>query len=378
MVGEIPMQMWTCFDIDYIRSHLDDILDQKGELTIWQSSGGKDREKLKAHLYQVDKTEITIELAPGESTLFSATDPLYIHSSFNDTIFKRDHFKKNGRLISFKFPLEIRMKEKRRILRYPYRYQDSKVVAFNTPHPTDPSQPNVKMSSILIDISIEGISFVLSDRELRTLPIGTDLYITRLTDQILPNAHLAKILYISPYRVNKKGQEYNSSGMIKIGAKFLEPLESISYKSIISLVTKKQTRIKGLDVEGFNGLDYEDQERALRKIAEDNFILSNKIRDSIEQLDRLRYLTTSMKQQFLLDVNKDLLAAALRLSSKELIYDLLIDVSDRMREEFLYKLNEQKPASAVQKAQEEICKFILKKEKAGELILDPTAFEQYV
>ncbi len=372
------MQMWTCFDIDFIRSNLEEIQDEKAPLTIWQSSAAKDRDKLRATMHSIDKTEVTIELDPGETTQFSATDPLYIHSDYNDTIFKRDHFKKNGRLITFKFPVEIKLKEKRKILRYPYRYQDSKVVAFNTPHPTDPLQPNVRMSSILVDISIEGISFVLSDRELRTLPVGTDIYITRLTDQVMPNAHLAKILYISPYRINKRGLEYNSSGMIKIGAKFLEPLESISYKSIISLVTKKQTRIKGLEADGFNGLDHEDQERAIRKIAEENFILSNKIRDNIEQLDRLRYLTTTMKQQFLLDVNKDLFAVALRLSSKELIYDLLIDVSDRMREEFLFKLKEPKPAAAVQKAQEEICKIILAKEKAGELILDPTAFEQYV
>ncbi len=79
-----------------------------------------------------------------------------------------------------------------------------------------------------------------------------------------------------------------------------------------------------------------------------------------------------------MEVNKDLLAAALRLSSKELIYDLLVEVTDTMREEFLFKLDQPKSTSAVNKAQDEVVKFIQAKEKAGELVLDPTAFEQYV
>ena len=98
----------------------------------------------------------------------------------------------------------------------------------------------------------------------------------------------------------------------------------------------------------------------------------------MEDLDRLRYLTTEMKRNFLLDINHDLLAAALRLSSKELIFDLLSDVTDSMREEFLEKLDVAKPASAVNKAQDEICRLIHNKEKTGELILDPRSYIKYV
>src|SRR5690606_11128571 len=165
----------------------------------------------------------------------------------------------------------------------------------------------------------------------------------------------AKMLYVVQDRRKKDGEDRSS--VVNIGVKFLEPLESVSYKSIASLISKKQTRMKGLDVKTFNGLNDEEQERILRKISEENRVLANNIRERIEQLDRLRYMTTQMKRQSLMDVNKDLLAAALRLSSIELIYDLLTEVTDTMREEFLFKLDQPKSASAVNKAQDEICKF---------------------
>lgn len=371
------MQMWTCFDSEFIMNTLDEVLARNDTLTIWQTISGNDREKLEARLLKVEKNELTIELAPGETTQFSASHPLYIHCSYQDIVFKCHRFNKDGRAISFKFPNEIKMKDKRKVLRLPYRYQDSKIIAFHTPHKTNPNLPNVKMSSIMVDITTEGLSFVLPEREKKTLPVGTELFITRLTDQVLPNEHLAKVLYIVPYKSRTRGGEQKTD-LIRIGAKFLEPLNSISYKSITSLIAKKQTRVKGLDVNSFNGLTDDEQVRVLRKIAEQNTVLANNLRDKIDQLDRLRYLTTAMKQQFLMDVNKDLLAVALRLSSKELIYDLLIDVTDTMREEFLYKLDQPKSATAVNKAQIDICKVISQKEKAGELILDPTAFEQYV
>lgn len=370
------MQMWTCFDGDLIAALLEEIQNRDEDLTIWQTSPGGNRDKLAAKVVKVEKQSVTLELAPGQSTHFSATDPLYVHCNYRDLIFKRDRFKKDGREISFKFPNEVKLKDQRKIPRLSYRYQDSKIIAFNTAHPTDPQQPNVKMSSILVDISTEGLSFVLPEREMAHLGVGVELFITRLTDQKLPNEHRAEILYIVQYRRQKDGDDRSS--LIKIGVKFLEPLESVSYKSITSLVAKKQTRMQGLNVNTFNGLSEDEQERVLRKISEDNHVLANNIRERIEQLDRLRYLTTAMKQQFLMEVNKDLLAAALRLSSKELIYDLLVEVTDTMREEFLFKLDQPKSASAVNKAQDEIVKFIQAKEKAGEIVLDPTAFEQYV
>ncbi len=372
------MQMWTCFDSDYIRNFFEGLQARGEELTIWQTIGNNERDKHVAKVVKVDLQNITIEIAPGQRGTFSASDALYIHCGHRDLIFKRDRFRKNGREISFRFPSEIKLKDVRRTPRLTYCYQDSKVIAFNAPHPTNPHAPKLRHSSVMVDISTEGLSFVIPQKEFADFSVGMEVFLTRLTDQVLPNEHRGEILYIVPYTTERGMGFERRTDLIKVGIKFVEPLESISYKSITSLVTKKQTRMHGLNVTTFNGLTEEEQERILIKITETNPVMANRIRENIERLDRLRYLTPKMKQEFLAKVNKDVFATSLRLSSKELIYDLLIEVTDNIRNEFLYKLDQQKSINSVSKAQEDICKFMTEKEKNGELILDPVAFEQYV
>ena len=65
-------------------------------------------------------------------------------------------------------------------------------------------------------------------------------------------------------------------------------------------------------------------------------------------------------------------------SSKELIYDLLIEVTENIRNEFLDKLALEKPGSAISKAQDEVMKFVREKEGKGEFVLSPNSFETYV
>jgi flagellar motor switch protein FliG len=98
----------------------------------------------------------------------------------------------------------------------------------------------------------------------------------------------------------------------------------------------------------------------------------------VEELDRLRYLTLEMKRDLLLSVNHDVLAAALRLSSKEMIMELLGELTESMREEFLEKLDVPKPALTINKAQDQVMKVVRDKEKNGEIVLDPQSFVKYV
>ena len=85
-----------------------------------------------------------------------------------------------------------------------------------------------------------------------------------------------------------------------------------------------------------------------------------------------------MKKEFLLEVNLDVLATALRLSSRELIFELFNDVTKTMQNEFLEKLSEIKPASSIAHAQEQICQLVRGKEASGQFILDPLAYITYV
>src|SRR5690606_22978057 len=152
----------------------------------------------------------------------------------------------------------------------------------------------------------------------------------------------------------------------QIGIEFTNELDSVSYKSITSIVEVKARRVAGLRPGTFCGLSFEEQVNKLNKIEQENRQLSINIKDNLEQLDRIRYMTTQMKIEFLNMVQLELLATALRLSSKELIYDLMREVTQTMQNEFIDKLAIIKPASAICKAQDQIVKLIREKEASGE------------
>jgi hypothetical protein len=365
--------MWSTYRKDIISSKLTEICELNEVLTLWQSRGSE-KVKFSGVLVEVSESNTKILLDPSYKNAeypITKDETLFIHYAKGDALFKKDTFKTDGLNLSFKTPVELMMKERRRIERFSFKYQDFKNVTFKT----SSSSENVRvLSCILKDLSTEGLGLVLHETEVKNLRVSDSVYITAISDQKLDSGHLGEICYISPYNVSIE----DDTSLYKIGIKFTASLESVTYKSIHSIVEKKQTKLKGMDVSTFNGLTDGDQERILRKISEDNAPMSNNIREQMEIIDTLRYLTTQMKQKFLMEVNLDLLAAALRMGSKELVYDLMSEVTDTMREEFLFKLDNALAPSAINKAQDEIVKFIREKERTGELVLDPSSFETFV
>jgi hypothetical protein len=368
--------MWSTYRKDIISLKLKEICDKNETITLWQNRGAE-KIKFSGKLTEVTESNTTIELDSSYKKAeypLTKDETLFVHYAKGDALFKKETFKTNGLKLTFKTPVELMMKERRRLERFSFKYQDYKNVTFKTSSSSGDENNVRTLSCILKDLSTEGLGLVLHESEILSLMEGDSVYITAISDQKLDAGHLGEIAYITPYNISVE----TDSSLFKIGIKFTASLESVTYKSIHSIVEKKQTKLKGMDVSTFNGLTESDQERVLRKVHEENSALANNIREQIEVIDRLRYLTTQQKQKFLLDVNLDLLAAALRMGSKELIYDLMSEVTDTMREEFLFKLDNPKAPSAINKAQDEIVKFMREKERSGELVLDPTSFETYV
>lgn len=367
--------MWSTFRKDIIISKLKKICDNCEVVTLWQNRNGE-KIKFSGVISEITDSNTVIVLDPSYKNAeypLTKDETLFVHYAAGDALFKKETFTTKGFEITFKTPVELMMKERRKIERFSFKYQDFKNVTFKTSSNGDNSNVRI-LSSILKDLSTEGLSLVIHESEIKGLREGDSVYITAITDQKMDSGHLGEIKYITPYTVGVE----SDSQLFKIGVSFTESMEAVTYKSIHSIVDKKQTKLKGLGVDTFNGLTESDQEKLLRKISEDNHVLANNIREQIEVIDRLRYLTTQMKQKFLLEVNLDLLAAALRMGSKELIYELMSEVTDTMREEFLFKLDVAKAPSAINKAQDEIVKFMRDKERAGELVLDPESFETFV
>jgi hypothetical protein len=369
------MKMWSLFSHVKIKEALDKALDSKFELTLWQHST-QQMFQYKAFFTEVGESNCTVQILDRvEEGSLNFNEALYIHCPKLDFIFKRDKFKFDTGELSFKTPSELMVKERRRIERFRFRYQDFKSVSFTYGQGEDQQRHTLN----LIDLSTAGLSFVGTTQELKDIEEGDIVLVTHITDQEL-EGDCSGVVRSKVRFEEKEGlkERTNQTQNIRVGIEFDEAIESVSFKSVKSIVERTQKRTKGLEVDGFNGMSDTEQLRAIRKIGEENKPLANHLLENTENLYRLRYLTSEMKQRFWMEVNQDLLAAALRLSTKELIYDLLGDVTENMRDEFLAKLNEPKPPSAIDKAQRQIIDFIHKKEREGVFVLSAKSFVKYV
>ena len=341
-------------------------------MTMWQIVH-ENRITYEAEFIEVSKQFCKIKIDANSKNFdrFKPEEPFFVHVPGLDIILKKEKFAKLSEYIEFSLPSDIQLYEKRRNKRYNYKYQDHKNITFQSISKDQEGKPDFRFSCVLIDISVAGAGMVVSKEILPLIEKGTSFHLTNLTDQKLPEPFLVKAVY---------KEEYSASGgeLYKVGIIFMDELDSISYKSINSIIEIKQKKTQGLSNELFCGLDFEDQVYKINKIEQHNAVLASNIRDNIEYLDKLRYMTIKMKVDFMKDINNDLLAVALRLSSKELIYELFSELTDTMQKEFLEKMQVERSASGVCKAQEEILKEIREKEANGEIVLDPTAFITYV
>ena len=367
--------MWSLFEGNKIREILKESLDKGSGLTLWQHST-QQMFQLEGKFIEVAEDLCSISLTKKwEEGSINHEEAIYIHITDQDIIFKRDKFKFDTGEISFKTPSELMVGERRRIQRFRFKYQDFKSVSFSY----EGSDGEKVLNLGLIDLSIAGLSFVGTQDKMNWFAPGHDITINHITDQELPNPIKAKVTSLGEF-YHKEGlrERTNNHTLIRVGVEFDEAIDEVTFQSVQSIVNRTQRRTKGLEVEGFNGLSESEQIRTIKKVGEENPVLANHLLENVENLDRLRFLTSEMKQTFWMQVNQKILATALRLSSKELIYDLLSDVTDNMREEFLVELNIPKAPSAIEKAQETICQFVSQKEKEGKFVLSATSFVKYV
>ncbi|GAB4413600.1 MAG: hypothetical protein OHK0056_19760 [Bacteriovoracaceae bacterium] len=366
------MEMWSLFNLKTISEHLNRALDQSLIWTLWQSSS-QGRVKWQGKITSVDEKLTTMTITSGDMAEIWDQEPIFAHCPELDIIFKRDKFSKLPDALNFKTPSEIKLVEQRKVPRFKYKYQDYKVVSFKV------AKKDEKMSFTLVDLSTEGLAFVLPQKDSLSFSEGLELVITHITDQELPKEHAGKVVNVNRFQLPEGlTDRTNAQELMRVGVQFTESLDSVSYKSIASIIEKKQLANKGIETDGFNGLNEDELERTLAKIRQDNPVLAANLLDRIEELDRLKYMTNQMKQIFWTETKKELVATALRLSSKELIRILLSDLTENMKNEFLDLINQPKPPSAINKAQDELVKFIRGKEKAGEFVLDPKSYVKYV
>lgn len=368
------MRYWKTFQKELIFNLLSEAKKAECPFIMWQQYGSA-RKVYEVELKELKKNEINFQVSRksiNKTGEINKDHPVYFHIKELDVIFKKDQYNAYGQTITSTPPNELQVYEKRRNQRFYYKYQDHKNITFESRTKDANGDPDFTLSCVLIDISVSGAGMVVNKSSKDFIYEDLDLNLINLTDQKLPAPFRVRVKYVERYK------RIGDHDLFKVGLSFAEELDSVSYKSINSVIEKKARRVQGLDRDRFCGLDPEEQHRIIGAIEQTNKALANNIKDANDYLDRLRYMTTQMKIEFLQTVSHELLATALRLSSKELIYDLFIELTANVREEFLDKLEREKPPSAINKAQDEVIAYLRKKEATGEFILDPSAFETYV
>lgn len=371
------MRYWKTHKKSIIKKHLKEALDKSLPITLWQQFGDI-RRTYQVSLIKIENNNFTFKISaesckdelPVQEEL-----PIYMHIPTFELIFTKERFEIIENIIHCTPPSSIQLYEKRRQDRFYYKYQDHKNITIQSekrlPTPDGEDKPLYQLNGFLVDLSTNGAGFVVTNKQKLLIEKDPKIQLLNITDQKLPTPFKSEVAYMEPYDSQSKND-------IKVGIVFKDALDSVSYKSITSIVEKKQIKVQGLTKDTFCGLDEEEQVRILYIIEDTNPALANNIRDNIEYLDKLRYLTFQMKSEFLQSIKLPLLAGALRLSSKELIYDLFIDVSTNIRDDFLVMLAKEKPASAICKSQDKVLEIVRAKEGTGEFILDPNTFIEYV
>lgn len=368
------MRYWKTFQKPLIHEFLKAAYDAKCKFIMWQQYGDA-RKVYEVDLRRLEKNELSFLVSKKSIDKMGDVNrdrAIYFHIKELDIIFKKEQYKSFGANIITTHPNELQVYEKRRAQRFYYKYQDHKNITFESITKKQDGAPEFTLSCVLVDISTAGAGMVINEKSKDRIYEELTIHLVNLTDQKLPAPFGVIVKYIERYA------KVGDNNLYKVGLQFKEELDSVSYKSINSVIEKKAKRVQGLSKDRFCGLDFEEQHRVVSQIEQTNKALANNIKDANDYLDRLRYMTTQMKIEFLQSVSHQLLATALRLSSKELIYDLFIELTANVREEFLDKLEEEKPPSAINKAQDEVIRFLREKEATGEYILDPSAFDTYV
>ena len=165
----MAQKMWSLFNSNQILNYLNQVLENQAPITIWQSST-QQLFQLKGNLTVVDEKKCTVSIAENDFELHDS-EGIYFHCEGVDIIFKREKFSYSSldNSLTFKTPSELMLKEKRRIDRFRFKYQDFKDVTFL--YGTKSDEEGEKKSSVtftLIDLSIAGLGCIGERKQVDT------------------------------------------------------------------------------------------------------------------------------------------------------------------------------------------------------------------
>lgn len=225
-------EMWSLSEEARILRVLSKVQQGKFAVTVWQSSQER-MAQLRGKIKSIspDRCVIAFSKVIPKDYFINNTN-IFCHCDGVDIIFKKENFNISRNELVFKTPTKLMIREKRRVQRFRFKYQDFKEVQF-----TYHLGGEVKCSiQTLHDLSILGLGFLAPRSLVSSLRIGDEIDISMMTDQKINIAPFkAKIVNMMEFN---DGGELN--GLVKYGVEFESPMEMISYNTIDSAVPKTQ------------------------------------------------------------------------------------------------------------------------------------------
>jgi hypothetical protein len=356
------------------------LLDKKEMITIWQVIGGE-RRIYEALLKQIQDNKIIFELSslsknPGE--IPTSKKAIYVHGDYQDFLFKRDNFSLSNNLLTTTIPPILKLIERRKHKRHQFKYQNQHSIDFMPKG--DLKRDELERSTTnttLIDLSTEGCSFVVSATDVVRFPMGESFVITRIGGKDLDldeNAVVMQTVYYELYEEDK----VNERKLFRVGGKFESPMPSISltnYRNDLAVTNKLKEKY---NISSFCGYSFEEQEKIVHDIFLRDEEMGSILKSNLESLQKLVYMTPTMKKEFLSFFPVSDLASSMRMCQEETVLKFLDGLTESLIEDFLHVLNEPKPVKMILKAQEEICEEINARLRTGALVLDERSFNKEV
>lgn len=354
-----------------------------------------------AKLVEATEDKTLLELVEDEKNPIHTESglTLYFRIDYQNMIFKRDRMAYEDGNISIKTPTEISLVERRKHQRFNYQYNDHKEFSYKK-ESLETKEKERTLFGNLINISEEGCAFVIEEKKYKEYFLkecdsiqdkyygeiirGQEIEIEGMTDQKLPANFDCKSIYSYKYSKDDEGVSE-----VRIGVKFSNNIPHLEYLSINESNRQKLEREKSqhaelkkmvqeLGIQGYCGLSVGEQEKLFKDLEKKEEKLLPQLKENIDLIEQLEYLTKGMKINLFRDMKASTLALALRLCRKFVNITIMKDLSENIREEFTFQMSKKQPLGIVVEAQKELVKYIQENEKSGDIYLDPEAYNKEV
>ncbi len=227
--------MWSLDEEGRIYELLKTVVENRNFVNVWQRSASNTIQA-RGVIKNLDRSKCTIAFSKEVGRdFFVPGETLYVHCEGIDIIFKKENFHLSDGGLVFKTPTKLMVKEKRRIERLRFKYQDFKEVEFSFSKEGELH----KTKQMLLDISILGIGFIAPKSLATRLEVGDEITIHMMSDQkITTDSFKAKIVN----RIETEERDLYSDEYIKYGVEFEEPLELVYFQSKDLVVPKTQRK----------------------------------------------------------------------------------------------------------------------------------------